>query len=296
MLRDVGLVRCFAHLDKNLLIQQVADNMKVLFISDAHLRTRHDHGYANLMKFLCSLRGKGGGNGKATIRQCDVKGNPGDITDVDDLYILGDFFDFWFSAGDFIYPEFRDIVEILAELKERGIRVHLCEGNHDFFLADYFARHLGMEVITDWATINLEGRRVLISHGDTVDESNRRYLLLRRFLRSNFLYKLQRAMPISLLWSIAQLSSRASKDLTAETADNLAGKMRRFSKRKFRDGFDAVILGHCHGHLLETSMVNGAPRIMILLGDWVRHCSYLCYEDGNFALSTFRPPKRRRRM
>jgi UDP-2,3-diacylglucosamine hydrolase len=270
--------------------------MKVLFLSDAHLRTRHTKGYKNLMEFLCRLRGKRNGNGKAGLRQCDVQGNQGNITDVDDLYILGDFFDFWFSAGDFIYPEFRDVVEILAELKERGIRLHLCEGNHDFFLADYFARHLGVEVITDWATINLAGKRILISHGDTVDERNRRYLLLRRFLRSNFFYKMQRAMPVSLLWRIAQISSRASKELTAETADALAMKMRRFSKRKFRDGFDAVILGHCHGHLLETYRINGTQRTMVLLGDWLRHYSYLCYEDGNFVLSTFRPPQRRYRF
>ena len=262
--------------------------MKVLFLSDAHLRTRHTQGYINLVEFLCRLRGKVNGNGKTGLKQCDSKVNQGNIYDVDDLYILGDFFDFWFSTGEFIYPEFRDIVEILAELKGRGIRVHLCEGNHDFFLADYFARHLGVEVITDWATINLDGKRVLISHGDTVDERNRRYLLLRKFLRSSFFYKLQRAMPISFLWKIAQLSSRASKELTAETADALAAKMRKFSKRKFRDGFDAVILGHSHRHLLETSMVNGTQRTMVLLGDWLRHYSYLCYEDGKFALSVFR--------
>jgi len=275
--------------------------MKVLFISDAHLQTRHTRGYQNLLAFLGSLRGKGNGNGtgngngngKAVVRPGDSKGDQKPITDVDDLYILGDFFDFWFSTGDFIYPEFRDIVEMLRELKERGIRIHLCEGNHDFFLADYFARHLGMEVITDWATINLEGKRVLISHGDTVDDRNRRYLLLRRFLRSSFFYKMQKAMPVALLWRIAQLSSRASKGLTAETVDALARKMRIFSKRKFRDGFDAVILGHCHGHLLETSTVNGKQRIMVLLGDWLRHYSYLCYEDGNFALATFRPPHKR---
>jgi len=267
--------------------------MKVLFIADAHLRTRHDHSYQNLVEFLACLRGRGNGNGKASLKQSDGKENQGYIAEVDDVYILGDFFDFWFSAGGFIYPEFRDIVELLAELQERGIRLHLCEGNHDFFLADYFARYLGVEVITDWATINLEGKRVLISHGDTVDERNRRYLLLRRFFRSSFFYKLQRAMPISLLWRIAQISSRASKELTAETADSLAKKMRRFSKRKFREGFDAVILGHSHKHLSETTTVNGALKTMVLLGDWVRHSSYLCYEDGNFALSTFRSSKRR---
>jgi UDP-2,3-diacylglucosamine hydrolase len=270
--------------------------MKVLFIADAHLRTRHSPGYQNLVEFIGCLRGKGAVNGKPNLQRADGAGSPGIIADVDDLYILGDFFDFWFSTGGFIYPEFRDIVEMLAELKERGIRLHLCEGNHDFFLADYFARHLGVEIITDWAAVNLEGKRVLISHGDTVDERNRRYLLLRRFFRSSIFYKLQRSLPLSVLWRIAQISSRASKELTAETSETLAKKMRRFSIRKFRDGFDAVILGHSHQHLLETVTVNGAPRTIVLLGDWVRHYSYLCYEEGNFVLSTFRPPKKRREI
>jgi UDP-2,3-diacylglucosamine hydrolase len=193
----------------------------------------------------------------------------------------------------FIYPEFRDIVEMLADLKERGIRVHLCEGNHDFLLSDYFARQLGMEVIREWATINLEGRRVLISHGDTVDSRNKRYLLLRSFLRSSFFYKLQRALPISFLWRIAQISSRLSKDLTVETADAMAKKMRRFAQRKFKDGFDAVILGHSHKHLLETNEVSGVKKTLVLLGDWGQHSSYLCYENGNFNLATFQPTRKR---
>lgn len=267
--------------------------MKVLFISDAHLRTRNSPGYRNLMCFFDSLEGKENGAVKTGRRQGDAKDDGEKLTDVGDLYILGDFFDFWFSAGVFIYPEFRDVVEMLAELKERGIRVHLCEGNHDFFLADYFARQLGMEVITEWATINLEGHRVLISHGDTVDSRDRRYLLLRSLLRSSFFYKLQRALPVSFLWRIAQISARLSKELTAETTDTLSKKMHSFAWRKFKDGFDAVILGHCHKHSLENNEVSGAKKTLVLLGDWVQQYSYLCYENGDFNLATYRPMRKR---
>ncbi len=262
--------------------------MKVLFIADAHLRFRNDHGYRRLMEFLGCLRGKGSCRGKIEGQEGDCRQGEGKIGGIDDLYILGDFFDFWFSEGTSIYPEFRDVVEALAELKERGIRVHLCEGNHDFFLADYFARHLGLEVIRDWATINLDGRRVLISHGDTVDGRNKKYLLLRKVLRSSFFYRLQRVMPVALLWSVARVSSHLSKELTEETADALALKMRLFARRKFRDDFDAVILGHTHHHLVEECNVNGSKKTLALLGDWVRHYSYLCYEDGEFTLGNFR--------
>lgn len=245
------------------------------------------------MAFLQGLQG-GPVNGGKTGNGCHQNGNVAEgIADVENLYILGDFFDFWFSAGAFVYPEFRDIVELFLDLKERGIKIHFCEGNHDFFLADFFSRQLGMEVISDWATLNLDGRRVLISHGDTVDNRNRRYLMLRKLLRSTFFYKLQRALPVSFLWDVARRSSHLSKELTAETADALARKMRIFAQKKFRDGFDAVILGHSHQYLREESIVNGSRKTFVLLGDWVKQNSYLCYEDGNFTLASYRPSGRR---
>jgi UDP-2,3-diacylglucosamine hydrolase len=265
--------------------------MKVIFISDAHLKTRDAKGYQTLMEFFDCLKGRGNGKGKCYPAEGDAAAGNGGIADIDDLYVLGDFFDFWFYKGASIYPEFGEIIDSLSELKERGVRIHLCEGNHDFFLADYFAGELGLEVIVEWASIDLDGRRVLISHGDTVDERNRRYLLLRRFLRSRFFYKLQRALPISFLWKAARISSNLSKEPAGELANALAEKMRAFSVRKFKDGFDAVIVGHCHKHLMEESVVNGKEKTFVILGDWVNHYSYLCYEDGSFSLLNFRSLK-----
>lgn len=268
--------------------------MKVIFISDAHLKTRDAKGYQTLVEFFDCLKGRGNGKGKCYPLEGDAAAGNGGIADIDDLYILGDFFDFWFYKDASIYPEFWEIIDSLSELKERGVRIHLCEGNHDFFLADYFAGELGLEVIVEWASIDLDGCRCLISHGDTVDERNRRYLLLRRFLRSRFFYKLQRALPLSFLWKAARISSSLSKEPAGESANALAEKMRAFSGRKFKDGFDAVIVGHCHKHLIDEFIVNGKKKTFAVLGDWVSHYSYLCYEDGSFALLNFRPSRRKR--
>lgn len=263
--------------------------MKVIFIADAHLKKRKTQDYTTLMAFLDSLRGRNNGNGRKATAEDGMPRNRAVIRDVDDLYILGDFFDFWFCEGAMVYPEFREIIEKLKDVQEQGIRIHLCEGNHDFFLSDFFTGHLAFEVIKDWATIDLDGQRVLISHGDMVDENNIRYLMLRRFLRSRFLYRLQRACPVELRWKVGQIMSYLSKELTVETSEVLAEKMRRFSLRKFRDGFSAVILGHCHVHTIDEQVINGSKKTFAILGDWVRHNSYLCYEDGAFSLSRFRP-------
>src|SRR3972149_6507114 len=126
--------------------------MKAIFISDAHLKKRTDRGYRNLMAFLDSLREKESGKGGRNSGEGQVKGNNGNLNGIDDLYILGDFFDFWFSEGHVIYPEFMDVVEMLMDLKERGVRIRLCEGNHVFFNEGGPPGHLRFSVIREWSS------------------------------------------------------------------------------------------------------------------------------------------------
>jgi UDP-2,3-diacylglucosamine hydrolase len=237
--------------------------MKAVFLADAHLKNTDDEGYRRLMHFLDAMQA------------------------VDKLFIAGDFFDFWFCRDGHIYPEFIDIIQKLVDLKESGTHIAFCEGNHDFYLGTYFSDSLGMAVFTEWADIDLDGRKILISHGDTVDGSDRGYLLLRRILRSGLFYRIQRCVPLVLLWKIARLSSAVSKELSNESQDWLSTKMEAFSREKFKEGFDAVIMGHCHKPQIKEYIVDGRKRTFATLGDWVRHHSYLCYENGQFELKYF---------
>lgn len=238
--------------------------MKAVFLADAHLKHSEDEGYRNLMHFLDVMKG------------------------VDRLFIAGDFFDFWFCRNGRVCPQFSPIVDKLVEVKARGVQVTLCEGNHDFDLGSYFSDVLGMTVFTEWAAIDLNGQKILLSHGDTVDETNRQYLFLRKLLRSRLLFHIQRSMPLPLLWKIARMSSAVSKELSTAAADLLAKKMEKFSHEKFQEGFDAVILGHCHKPLMKECVVEGRKRIFATLGDWVKYYSYLYYEDGRFTLNYHR--------
>ena len=70
-------------------------------------------------------------------------------TSIDDLYIAGDLFDFWFCQKEKINPEFKPVINKLIELQKAGIRIHLSEGNHDFFMGEYFRDVLGMEVFEE---------------------------------------------------------------------------------------------------------------------------------------------------
>ena len=175
----------------------------------------------------------------------------------------------------------------MVALKQEGVRISLCEGNHDFFLADYFSHRLGIDVYPDWAEFNLDGLRILVSHGDTVDRGNRKYLALRGFLRGSFARHLQRLLPLELLWRLARLSSEMSKEMSRESQDRLAEVMYRFALEKFHEGYDAVILGHCHKPLLRETLSGDRKKTFVTLGDWITHDSYLLFDEGRFTLQRF---------
>ncbi|MFZ4440911.1 MAG: UDP-2,3-diacylglucosamine diphosphatase, partial [Syntrophales bacterium] len=206
-------------------------NMRAIFISDAHLKDPGDAAYQKLMSFFDTLRGS------VDERNGEI---PASAVVVDLLVIVGDFFDFWFERGDVVYPGFQPVIDRIAALKKQGVRICLCEGNHDFFLGDYFTGRLGIEVYPEWAEFDFDGLRVIVSHGDTVDRDNLKYLALRIFLRSRVAHVLQRLLPLKILWWIARLGSEMSKEVSEESQERLAKIMHRFAIGKFQEGYDAV--------------------------------------------------------
>jgi UDP-2,3-diacylglucosamine hydrolase len=238
--------------------------MRAVFFSDAHLRGADDEGCALLLSFLRNAS-----------------------RNLDHLFVVGDLFDFWFSRGGVVYPGFQPVIEELAAMQSGGVNIHLFEGNHDFCLARYFTRYHGIEVFTDSALLQLDGRQIYIAHGDLVDESDRGYRLLRRVLRSRFFLGLQKLLPLPLLWRIAGLSSDASKEYLAKPQEGLAAKMEAFALAKFEEGIDAVILGHCHLPAVRTHIVASRQRKFVLLGDWLNHRSYLTLDNGSFDLGYY---------
>jgi UDP-2,3-diacylglucosamine hydrolase len=238
--------------------------MRAVFISDAHIKTREDKGYDYLLRFFDSIRGE-----------------------TDHLFIVGDFFDFWFCEEDAICPDFRPMVDKILELKEGGVTVSLFEGNHDFFLADFFESH-DIKIFPEDATLSLDGKKIFVSHGDTASEPSKSYLLLKSVLRSRAFYNIQKLVPAPLMWKISKITSKMSRRHFSRYPEGIAEGMRAFSKKKFDDGYDAVILGHCHQPLLEEHINHGKKKTFASLGDWISHFSYLVCDEGEFSLLSYR--------
>jgi UDP-2,3-diacylglucosamine hydrolase len=256
--------------------------MRAIFISDAHLRRANDERYGKLINFFNDIKE---GN---VHRLVDSNKNETVPLYIDDLYIAGDLFDFWFCQKENIYPEFIPVIHKLIELQKTGIRIHLSEGNHDFFMGEYFRDVLGMEVFEEMMNVRLDDLRVLIAHGDTTDSTNIKYILFRKFLRSPAFYNIQRFIPASIRWAMAGFSSTASKEVTMEDGDALVKKMLSFARDKLQGDYDAVILGHCHVPSINRYTIAEKKKTFVTLGDWINHYSFLYYEDNDFFLGYYK--------
>jgi len=256
--------------------------VKAIFISDAHLKKSSDDRYIKLIDFFNDLKA-----GKiSSLVHGEDKYSKAVL--IEDLFIAGDLFDFWYCRKNNIYSDFKIIISKLLELKNAGIRIHLFEGNHDFFMKEYFQDILGMDVFEDSADFMLDDKKIYVSHGDTADKNNKLYMIFRKILRSGAFYHFQRFIPSPALWMVAGLGSTASKELNKENGEELFGRMSEYAQEKLQGDYDVIILGHSHQAVVKKYVIDGKEKMFAALGDWIKHYSFLYYENGEFKLGHYR--------
>lgn len=236
--------------------------MRKIFIADAHLKNPQDANYRSLVRFLDTLP-----------------------ADTDTLYLLGDIFEFWIGHPRPVYSHYREIIDCLKGVRERGVRIVYFEGNHDFHLGSYFRDELQAEVYESGAVLEIGGKRVCLCHGDQVNRKDYRYRLFRLSLRNPLVKALVPVFSRRLAdHAAATLSRRSSKKHEERrTRWDYPAILEAFAGACFASGCDAVITGHFHLPICKRE----PGRLFISLGDWISHYSYAQWLDGEFSLERF---------
>lgn len=233
--------------------------MKDIFLADTHLLDPRDACYRRLLTFLDQQHGN--------LRS---------------LVLLGDIFEFWLGYRHTVFSTYLPLLERLRRLREAGTELIFVEGNHDFHLGPYFRETLGCRILPDGGTLERDGRRIFVAHGDLINPRDTGYRLLRRFLRHRWTHRLMMLIPPDTAWRIARWAGNKS-------ARKNGGRDRRqlpredllnYARKYFAEGHDTVITGHFHVPLLHKE--NG--HTLIALGDWSQEASYAVLEDGIFTL------------
>ncbi len=196
------------------------------------------------------------------------------------LYVNGDLFDFWFEYRHAIPKRYVRVLMALGELRRHGLPVLYVGGNHDFWIGDYLRRELDVAFTDQPLELHLQGRRILLAHGDGLGPGDAGYKVLKAVLRhplSRWCYRwVHPDVGIPLATGTSHTSRHHAPRRTrteAELEETLGGPF-------FRQGYDAVILGHYHRAMHRR----GDGRDFLILGDWIEGRSVLRLEGGAFEL------------
>ncbi len=233
---------------------------RTVWISDIHLGTRGCNADL-LVDFLRSI-------------ECET------------LYLVGDIVDGWRLRKGWYWPDsHNEVVRRLLKMSHRGTRVVFVAGNHDEMLRDYAGFSFGgVELALEAVHITADGRRLLVTHGDSFDGvvlyarwlaflGDKAYDIL---LRANVLFNTLRRHLRLPYWSLSAFVKRKVKNAVQYVCSFEEAVAREAVER----GFDGIVCGHIHcaeiRQIGEITYYND--------GDWVESCTALV-EDAQGVMS-----------
>ena len=183
------------------------------------------------------------------------------------LFILGDLFEVW--VGDDVLDDpastfERNCADVLRCAAER-MAVHFMRGNRDFLTGDTLMQRTGMRALDDPTLLQLDGIRVVLSHGDAWCLDDHDYLAFRAEVRSSAWQQAFLARPVSERLALAREMRNASESRKrshapyADVDDALA--------TAWLTACEAQMLVHGHTHRPNTHpLPSGHTRWV--LSDW----------------------------
>ena len=211
-------------------------------------------------------------------------------TDAEQIFIVGDMFDFWFEYKNVVPKGYVRILGKLAELTDAGILVHFFVGNHDMWMKDYFQKELNIPVYFEPATFEFNGKKFLIGHGDGLGPGDNGYKFLKKFFRNNICQWLFGILPPAIGMGLANYSSRKSREASGDHLEQFIGEEKEWlivycKEILIKEHFDYFIFGH--RHLPIDFSLPGKSRY-INLGDWINYNSYAVFNGENVELKYYK--------
>lgn len=239
--------------------------MSAWFVSDIHLTDTHERNSNLLLRFLFYL------NQNPKVHQ---------------LFLLGDIFDLWVGTGSAFETHFKLIIDQISLFKKNGGVVYYFEGNHDFHVDVFWTKKLGIPVIENDLTLNIEGLVVRMEHGDFINPNDHKYLNYRQKIRRPLSEALIHLFPSCLVKYVGENQSKKSRKRSSSYAvlnkDFLVNLIREYAGVKAQtENFDLIVTGHMHV-FDQYEFTKGSKKVTsINLGTWLDKPRVLKLSDKN---------------
>ena len=210
-------------------------------------------------------------------------------SDAEEIYLLGDVFDFWFEYKTVVPRGYVRLLGKIAELTDKGIIVHYFTGNHDMWTFDYLSKELNVKVYREPIEKEYNGKIFYIGHGDGLGPGDHGYKFIKKVFSSKISQWMFARLHPNAGIGIAEYFSKKSRVATGVSDEKFLGEEKEWliihSKEILaKKHFDYLIFGH--RHLPLDLPINGKSRY-INLGDWIRYFSYGVFDGKEFELRYF---------
>lgn len=218
------------------------------------------------------------------------------MDDCDELFLMGDVFDFWFEYKTVIPRGFARLFGKLAEFTDRGIPVHLFRGNHDIWAFDYFAKEIGIILEREQQLREWNGKTFFLSHGDGLGPGDNGYKFLKKVFEFRPNQWLFRWLHPDIGTRLALFFSRKSRyaneardshvmehggpDLSKERLYTFA-----LETLKTNPEINYFIFGHRH---VPANLPLSDTARFVNLGDWISNFSYSVFDGNELQMMTYR--------
>lgn len=202
------------------------------------------------------------------------------------LFIVGDLFDFWFEYNYVIPKAYFDVLATLHEAKKNGLDIYYIPGNHDFWVKDFASETLFTQIYPDGFTLECQGKKFFITHGDGLLSRDRGYRIFKKIITSRFFIFLFHWVHPDLGYKFAHWFSRRSRHYEHPEEYNIAviSELTEYANNHFQDGIDYFITGHYH----QTKEVDTDNGKLIVLGDWISYRSFGYFDGEELSLNYWR--------
>lgn len=201
-----------------------------------------------------------------------------------EIFIVGDMFDFWYEYKNVVPKGFTRLLGKLAQLTDAGIKIHFFVGNHDMWMNGYFEQELNIPVYHHPKTFERFGKKIYIGHGDGLGPGDNGYKFLKKIFRNKFCNWLFGVAHPYLGIGIANYFSRKSRQKTGSSDEKFLGEENEwliiYSKDVLKtQHYDYFVFGHRH---LPLKLQLNNHSYYINLGDWITNFTYAEFDGNNF--------------
>lgn len=219
---------------------------KALFISDLHLQTGAPKTVDAFLQFLEKR-----------------------ATQAEQLYILGDLFEYWVGDDDMDSEIVKVILGAIRQISDKGTSVFWISGNRDLLTGRKFLRTIGAKALPELAVVEFGNKKIILAHGDAQCTDDINYMRFRKRARNPIYRFLFLALPLSkrktIITGYRQESKKANERKSAEIMDvNTSVIADLFTQT----GASVMIHGHTHLPGRHTCSNVHGECVRLVLSDW----------------------------